>query len=239
MSQADDPDLTRETDAVIGRADAFMRRRRNVPDQSHADDDIPLLTDIVPLSMPRSVLDELSDPAVFQRPHRGPEAEAVPERALDAGLKAFQAAAPEEEPEEEAEGDAELAPDFAAEIEAASEPDFEPEPEPEPDLEPGLAQEPEPEWTPEMEAEAEPEATEPSAPTEAPAQTDIETLVAARLQEVLGIHRQEMAIVLDDWLNFDLPRLVSREIDGIADRIVKIAGEELRILLQSGLPPEE
>lgn len=180
MSKNQDPDLTDEADEILGRADAFMRRRRSAPDPSHVDDDIPLLTDIVPLSVPRSALNELSDPAVFQRPHRGPEAEPTLERS--------------------------------------------PPPPPLPQAAPAPA----------------PAATQrPPVPVAAPDPARIEELVAARLQEALGEYRQEMAIALDDWLNFDLPRLVSREIDGIADRVVKKAGEELRILLQAGLPPDE
>ena len=234
MPQADNPDLTDEADEVLGRADAFMRRRRSVPDEIPADDDIPLLTDIVPMPAPRAILEELADPAVFQRPRRGPQGEPEARPATEAAPEMF-------EPEPEGE------PAPLPQPETVDELDFdlggEPEPEPVAELlpEPG----------PGVEATAEESVVSVDAPApvqvpiQAPVQPQglttaaIEALVAARVEAAVLQGHQELAIALDDWLNFDLPRLVSREIDGIAERIVKKAGEELRALLQAGLPPED
>lgn len=142
MSQADDPDLSGESDEVLSRADAFMRRRR-APSPPPLDDDIPLLTDIVPTA-----------PIKATKP------------TLPPAPAGFPAPAPID-----------------------------------------------------MEAE-------------------IAHRVAERLESTLAEYRQDLAISLDDWLNFDLPRLITREIDGVADRIVEKAGEELRVLLQAPTPPK-
>ncbi|MDD5298662.1 MAG: hypothetical protein PHU46_17305 [Rhodocyclaceae bacterium] len=233
----EDHHLTDSADEVLDKAEAFLRRRRvAVPPAS--DDDVPILTDIVPESeldlpveapppadrappAPPQVTEDLEDEAV---PEPGAAVEPVirpepvapaPQESSDETVTLVPAPMPMARPESSAFGVAELLPRL-------DELDFElpagdgPEPE--------KAGSPEPAPLSALAAEA-PEITAPPGLTE--------EAVAIRVAEALTGQRQILTLLMEEWLNFDLPTIIKQEFEGANERIVRRSLQDIHTLLET------
>lgn len=237
----DNHHLTESADEVLDKAEAFLRSRR-LGVLPPSDDDVPVLTDIVPeteafVETPATpeaappMPEEARVPAEPEIPEDR-EAIAPPPEALTPA----QPFVPEEWPEAaflpEPAGLDQLEfelPEEAEDIPVLQEVVAAPEP-----AVPAHGGE-----KPDAPGEA-PEATlvpppESSAPPALPAPGLSEEAVAARVAEALARQRQVTTLLLEEWLNFDLKTIIQQEFEHANERIVRRSLQEIHALLDAQL----
>jgi hypothetical protein len=246
----EDHHLTDSADEVLDKAEAFPRHGRlAVPIPS--DDDVPVLTDIVPeseLAMMAVALPYAESEGMPQLPAGQPPEAAdtkAPEFPEQPG--AFEepetvSEAPETaEPEIPERRDAVGLDDLDFELPAAPLPGAEESP-PEPQALGAAPSASEPEPEPEPVPEPEPMAAE--VPSPAPPDTEplpllTEQIVAARVADALQGQRQVVTLLLEEWLNFDLPTLIKQEFENASQRIVRRSLQEIHTLLDVQDTPDK
>lgn len=261
----EDHHLTDSADEVLGKAEAFIRRRRPnaIP---NPEDDLPVLTDII--GEEELLADEVAEElAAVERAARASPGGDAPAQGGDESLTDMDRAVAEETPAamppetspeaSETSEEPDLPVLEVVEVESCSSPaqieppvyGFAPV---EPAVEPPAADESSP-WVfqgPDAKSEPEPVAVpvdipplpapEPIAvvPEErpyppVPDSADFEKLLAGRVADALAGQQRTTLLLLEEWLNFDLPTIINQELNSASERIVRRSLSEIHTLLEA------